>query len=397
MSLQISSYRQLGLTEDSVTLLADDYVYQAIDVQDACAGLEAVDLFLRKGVDLLSPITLAIRDNYDAQLGSTLYSAEILASEILSTGFGRVRLEIPSTMQFLASTTYYFLVQMPGSGTLAIKRSTPKSVAYEQNLSFGSEAGKWVDATGSWEPWTPEILAVEMYDIYDVPVNPQKPPVFRTASTWQTEREIAVLDQLYPGYMASVWLFDDYVLPVNPTQCQITEHKAITSHPTLDARKVHVLEKAADYPRIIVGHRIELTFPIVGRDFVVWLQSYAEFSNPFFAQITLFDPPYPEVCYMAELSGGDYYNLRYYGTIGNWRRDSVEVWVDGVAQVSGYTLDCRNGAVIFDEARTQDEIVQVSYIWRPRLKLVEIEPNWIPQSGFVLAQPKVVLQEVDYV
>jgi hypothetical protein len=395
VSLFVSSYRTGETTQGEASLAASCTLAQSI-VPARTLEIERIELFLSAGAGLFLPVTLLLTagDIWGANPANTIAATEIPAAALRPDSAVRCTLPCPRVV-LTGGTTYYLVIRMPvagAAGVLTTVGTPPAELA--QGVSTRLPDGSAGDAV-------PGCVALELHDARYEPAAPGAAPVFRKAAETPGELgEQMLLSTLYPGDLHDRWLLDGCALPVNPSGIRLTEHTTQTEHTTLDARRIWVMEGAAETPRIVVGHTIELTFPAVGRDFVTWLAAYAEFGRPVTVWCRgILDPDPPEVAHMDDVySDSPHFCRRYWGSVGHWCPDpaTIGVWVDGQrADPSAYTVEAELGCIDFVHEQSPDATVQLSYRWQPRCYLT-VEADWGVARGSFIARPKVILRELPF-
>ncbi len=124
------AHHELGeLFEDPAD--PDDVYSEAIDLWDACAGLDSVDRTLQFYTRLYLQDDILVK----ADRASMFHSLEV-RSPFLDIDFVNVVRTIPSRLKYRAGTTKYILKK-------ALEPVLPREIIYRPKKGFGMPVGKW--------------------------------------------------------------------------------------------------------------------------------------------------------------------------------------------------------------------------------------------------------------
>ncbi len=118
------------------------------------------------------------------------------------------------------------------------------------------------------------------------------------------------------------------------------------------------------------ARKIELTFPRMPTHFYYFMRSLRTFGQSFVIKIFLFDGLDKERLMTQE-------GRFWYASNGAWEPGSVIVYKNGEVVTDGISINHTHGIVRFMNAISTEDVVQVQYVWAPRVTIVgELNPEF---------------------
>jgi hypothetical protein len=198
----------------------------------------------------------------------------------------------------------------------------------------------------------------------------------------------------------------DKILTRNPVEFGLLEGQPeINEYKCNNLEDKVVFRKKFGDPRVVQYHKFQLTYskmPKIGVDII---NSYMRFfGQTIYLKLWQFDAKYDAVS--ADVTGavecwpigdGTFYN--YFAPYRNLASDETaltKVWVDGVLQTTGYTIDYSEGKITFTTEQSEYSKVMMHFVWKPKVSIINLDPR--PLAGQKYSEPRyapvVILKEV---